>query len=126
MVTSTTRTPRRTQAQRRGAARAAIIETAIRLLADGGYANMTLADLGERAGYSRSLAAHYFGSKAKLLAAVVEHVLDHNPLARLDESLRGYARIEAEIAAVFDGLDEYPDLIRAYLVITFEAITSLP
>ncbi|MET7926991.1 TetR/AcrR family transcriptional regulator [Streptomyces sp. NPDC005349] len=121
-----TQTPRRTQAQRRGTARTAIIETAIRLLADGGYANMTLADLGERAGYSRSLATHYFGSKPKLLAAVVKHVLDHNPPARLEESLRGFARIEAEIAAVFDGLDEDPDMARAYIVITFEAITSLP
>ncbi|MET7842573.1 TetR/AcrR family transcriptional regulator [Streptomyces sp. NPDC005356] len=126
MVTSITRTPRRTQAQRRGTARAAIVETAIRLLANGGYANMTLADLGERAGYSRSLATHYFGSKPKLLAAVVQHVLDHNPSARLDESLRGFARIEAEVAAVFDGLDESPHMARAYIVITFEAITSLP
>ncbi|MEU1369772.1 TetR/AcrR family transcriptional regulator [Streptomyces sp. NPDC005803] len=126
MVTSITRTPRRTQAQRRDTARAAIIETAIRLLADGGYANMTLADLGERAGYSRSLATHYFGSKPKLLAAVVQHVLDQNPSARLDESLRGFARIEAEVAAVLDGLEESPHMARAYIVITFEAITSLP
>jgi AcrR family transcriptional regulator len=126
MVTSTTPTPKRTQAQRRGAARTAIVETAIRLLADGGYANMTLADLGERAGYSRSLATHYFGTKPKLLAAVVEHVLGNNPPKRLDESVRGLARIEAEIAAVFDGLDENPDSARAYIVITFEAVTSVP
>ncbi|MFE9320758.1 TetR/AcrR family transcriptional regulator [Nocardia sp. NPDC052278] len=123
MVTSITRMQKRTQAQRRGAARAAIIETAVRLLADSGYANMTLADLGERAGYSRSLATHYFGTKSKLLAAVVEHVLAQNPL---DETHRGFARIEADIAAVLDGLDRNPDACRAYIVITFEAVTALP
>ncbi|MFI5953153.1 TetR/AcrR family transcriptional regulator [Cryptosporangium sp. NPDC051539] len=125
-MTSTTPAAKRTQAQRRDAARTAIVETAIRLLADGGYANMTLADLGERAGYSRSLAAHYFGSKPKLLAAVVDHVLRDNPLARLDESLSGLARVEAELSAVFEGLEKDPNPVRAYLVITFEAITTVP
>lgn len=126
MMTSITPGTRRTQAQRRDAARSAIIDTAVELLGAGGYRNLTLAELGERAGYSRSLAAHYFGSKPKLLIAVVAHVLGHSPLTRLDESLRGFARIDGELAAVFDGLDEDPTSARAYIAITFEAVTSLP
>ncbi|MEV5831447.1 TetR/AcrR family transcriptional regulator [Spirillospora sp. NPDC052242] len=126
MVTSRTGRPRRTQEQRRDAARAAIIETAVRLLADGGYGNMTLADLGERAGYSRSLATHYFGSKPKLLAAVLDHVLRESPPGRMPASVSGLRRVQAEIGAVFDGLDENPSSARAYIVITHEAVTSLP
>jgi AcrR family transcriptional regulator len=126
MATSITGRPRRTQEQRREAARIAIVETAIRLLAEGGYGNMTLADLGERAGYSRSLATHYFGTKPKLLAAVLEHVLKESPPGRLDDSVSGYRRVEVEIGAVFDGLNDSPSSARAYIIITHEAVTSLP
>ncbi len=125
MVTSITQRSRRTQAQRRDAARIAILETAIHLLADGGYGNMTLADLGERAGYSRSLATHYFGSKPKLLAAIIDHVLRESPPAALDDNVRGAERIEAEIIGLFDGLTANPSAARAYIVIAHEAATSL-
>src|SRR4051794_27133072 len=126
MAMSSTLRPRRTQEQRRDAARTAIIETAIRLLNEGGYGKMTLADLGERAGYSRSLATHYFGSKPKLLAEVLDHVLRESPPASLDDSVTGFRRIEAEIGAVFDGLKDNPSSLRAYVIITHEAVTSLP
>ncbi|WP_322768945.1 TetR/AcrR family transcriptional regulator [Frankia sp. Cr1] len=124
-MTSITQRSRRTQAQRRDAARIAILETAIHLLADGGYGNMTLADLGERAGYSRSLATHYFGSKPKLLAAIIDHVLRESPPAALDDNVRGAERIEAEIIGLFDGLTANPSAARAYIVIAHEAATSL-
>ncbi|SNQ49325.1 putative Regulatory protein TetR [Frankia canadensis] len=124
-MTSSTRRPRRTQAQRRDAARAAILETAVRLLAGGGYSNMTLADLGERAGYSRSLAAHYFGSKPKLLAAIIDHVRESSPPS-MPDTLRGVGRIETEIIKFFDGLVTDAENIRAYIVIAHEAATSLP
>ncbi len=126
MVMSITRHQRRTQAERRDAARGAMIETAIQLLADGGYGSMTLADLGERSGYSRSLATHYFGSKPKLLAAIVDHVLGESPPTVVDHDLRGLERIEAGIAALFDGLTINPSWARAYIVIAHEAATSTP
>ncbi len=133
MATSTTRytrhtagRTRRTQEERRDAARTAIIQTAIHLLADTGYGSMTLADLGERAGYSRSLATHYFGTKAKLLAEVLDHVLRESPTGRLDDSVSGLPRVEAEIGAVFEGLNDSPSSARAYMVIAHEAVTSLP
>src|SRR4051794_7961460 len=92
MVMSSTERHRRTQAQRRDTARTAIMETAIELLAAGGYAKLTLADLGERAGYSRSLATHYFGSKRKLLSAVIAYVLSNSP-PTLDSDIRDVERI---------------------------------
>src|SRR3954447_20266254 len=104
MGTSMPNGDRRTQAQRRAAARGAILDTAIELLADGGYANMTLADVGERAGYSRSLATHYFGSKPKLLAAIIQRVRTESPPPVLDSELRGVGRIASEISGVFDGI----------------------
>ena len=126
MVTSMPEPRRRTQAQRRDAARAALLDTAIGLLADGGYASMTLADVGERAGYSRSLAAHYFGSKPKLLAAIIDYVLTESPPPTLDPGLRGVGRIEAEITSFFDGLVSHPSWVRVYIVIAHEAATAVP
>jgi AcrR family transcriptional regulator len=126
MVTSSAQRPRRTQEQRRDTARTAILETGIQLLADGGYGRMTLADLGERAGYSRSLATHYFGSKPKLLAAIIEHIRTDSPPPTMGPEMRGLDRIEAELAGVFDGLARNPSRIRAYIVIAHEAATSVP
>jgi AcrR family transcriptional regulator len=116
---------RRTQAERRDAARTAILETAIELLAAGGYASMTLADLGERAGYSRSLAAHYYGSKPELLRSIVEYVLVDSPPTRMSPDMTGLDRVEAEIQGLFYGLTNRPARARAYIVIAHEAATAL-
>jgi len=117
---------RRTQSERRDAARTAILETAVQLLAGGGYASMTLADLGQRAGYSRSLATHYFGSKSKLLAEVIDYVLTESPPRTVADDAPGTARIEAEIEGFFANLRAHPWWPRAYIVIAHEAATSLP
>src|SRR5437879_11365844 len=126
MATSTADPPRRTQAQRRDTARTAILETAIRLLADGGYGRIHLADVGERAGYIRSLATHYFGPKPQLLAAIIDHVLSASPPRALDGDTRGIERVDAEIASLFAGLRASPQWVRAYIVIAHEAATSVP
>jgi AcrR family transcriptional regulator len=65
---------RRTQAERREEAERAILEAATRLVAAKGLDDVTLADAGEAAGYSRGLPSHYFGSKAELLTAVAEYI----------------------------------------------------
>lgn len=65
---------RRTQAERREEAESALLDAATRLIAEKGLDEFTLGDVGEAAGYSRGLPAHYFGSKADLLAAIGEHI----------------------------------------------------
>jgi AcrR family transcriptional regulator len=65
---------RRTQAERREEAERAILDAATRIVAAKGLDELTLADAGEAAGYSRGLPSHYFGSKAELLAAIVEYI----------------------------------------------------
>jgi len=51
-----------------------MIEAAIELLNTVGIQGTTLVAIGERAGYSRGLASHHFGSKAKLLRAVLRQL----------------------------------------------------
>lgn len=59
------------------AARAALIEAASELFAERGYHDSSVAEIGARAGVSRGLVNHHFGSKENLLAAVIEaHIVE--------------------------------------------------
>src|SRR5262249_5707497 len=64
----------RTHSERREEAARKIMSTAIRIIAEQGLDQLTLAQAGESAGYSRALPAHYFGSKNDLVIAVAEHI----------------------------------------------------
>ena len=54
---------RRTQEERREEAERRILEAATRIIGKTGVETFTLADVGEAAGYSRGLPAHYFKTK---------------------------------------------------------------
>src|SRR5262249_3690137 len=51
-----------------------LLEAALELVARRGTVRMTLAEVGEAAGYSRGLPAHRFGSKAGLLRALAAYI----------------------------------------------------
>ena len=65
---------RRTHAQRREEAEQRLLEAALEIVARRGTLRMTLAEVGEAAGYSRGLAGHRFGSKAGLLHALAASI----------------------------------------------------
>jgi TetR/AcrR family acrAB operon transcriptional repressor len=65
----------RTQAERREEAERRILHAAIRLIVDKGYDRFTLAEVGDLAGYSRGLPAHYFGKKEDLLSEVARFIV---------------------------------------------------
>lgn len=62
--------PRRTQAQRRASTEAALLSAAADIVVESGVGSLTLARVGERAGYSRGIVTHHFGSKTALIEAV--------------------------------------------------------
>lgn len=66
--------PRRTQAARREEAEQRLLEAAMEIVAQRGSVRMTLAEVGEAAGYSRGLPAHRFGSKAGLVHALAGYI----------------------------------------------------
>ena len=77
MDTSAKKRRRRTQEERREEAERRLLEAAVRIIGKTGVETFTLADVGEAAGYSRGLPAHYFETKSGLLAAVVRYLVDH-------------------------------------------------
>ena len=65
---------RRSHAQRREEAEQRLLDAALAIVARRGAVRMTLAEVGEAAGYSRGLPAHRFGNKAGLLHALAGHI----------------------------------------------------
>ena len=51
-----------------------MLRAAVTLIAEKGIAGLTLNDVGEAAGYSRGLPAHYFGTRDQLAGAVARHM----------------------------------------------------
>ena len=116
-------TVRRTQQQRRDQAEAALLDAAAELVIEEGVHSLTLARVGARAGYSRGLVTHYFGSKQALLQRLARAAqsgfvpgLDGVPPG-LDRLLR---LIDGYIAAL--GQLRMPN--RAFLLLWAEAATA--
>lgn len=65
---------RKTHAQRREEAERRLLDAALAIVAQRGSVRMTLAEVGQAAGYSRGLAAHRFGSKAGLVQALAGYI----------------------------------------------------
>jgi AcrR family transcriptional regulator len=66
--------PRRTQAQRTAATRAALIDAGRKLFADKGFADVSTQAIVSAAGVTRGALYHQFGDKTELFAAVYEEV----------------------------------------------------
>lgn len=65
---------RRTQEERRTEAEQRLLAAAAELIAEVGPSGITLANVGERGGYSRGLATHHFGSKGAMMQRLVDSV----------------------------------------------------
>jgi AcrR family transcriptional regulator len=76
----------RTQEQRRIEAERRLVRAAAELVGEIGPTRVTLANVGERAGYSRGLATHHFGSKGALMQRLVETVTSQFRDAMVEES----------------------------------------
>lgn len=70
---TSTAAPRRTQAERRAATRAALLEATIACLAEEGYARTTTRRIAERAGVTPGAQQHHFATKADLVAEALDH-----------------------------------------------------
>jgi len=102
----------RTQEQRRIEAERRLVRAAAELVAEIGPARVTLANVGERAGYSRGLATHHFGSKGALMQRLVEVVTSQfrdtiveesqsdSPLDQLRRLIDFYFRVVSDLQPV--------------------------
>ena len=91
-------TVRRTQQERRAETERRVLDAAIELIARSGSRSVTLAQVGEAAGYSRGIVHHRFGGRERLIEAVLDHA------QRLD--LPGYSG---------DGLGQLVGIVESHV-----------
>ncbi|MET8779149.1 helix-turn-helix domain-containing protein [Nocardia sp. NPDC004654] len=115
---------RRTQAERRAASRRRLIDAAIELLATRGYARTSLAAIGEKAGVSRGLITHHFGSKEQCIAEVVAHIRRLVEAELHENERRGLAAIENLLRVYLQESWQHSYSARAMYVILVEALTA--
>jgi AcrR family transcriptional regulator len=114
-------TERPTQAQRRERTEAALLAAAAELVVEQGVTSLTLAAVGTRAGYSRGIVSHHYGSKGALIDALARASqvgfvpgVEHPPgLERLVFLVRGYVTALAHAGP----------LSRAFLLLWAESAT---
>src|SRR3954462_9827649 len=92
--------PRRNQAQRSAATRAALLDATLECLVQDGYANTTTSRVAERAGLSRGAHLHHFQTRQALLAAAMEHLAERRGeqlLAAAEKLPAGRERLEQSL-----------------------------
>lgn len=121
-VLNSAKRTRLTQEERREASEQRILEAALELVAEKGSIRVTLAEIGEKAGYSRGLPAHRFGSKNKLLAALGQFIYERFAQHRkIFYSEPGLKSLEATIRAYFTREETNWMATRALIVIMAES-----
>ncbi|WP_037078066.1 TetR/AcrR family transcriptional regulator [Pseudonocardia spinosispora] len=115
--------PRRTQRGRRAEAEARLVQAAIELIAEKGVQGLVLSEVGERAGYSRGLPAHYFGSRIALIVTTAQRTVE-GFADRVEAHLHGSSGLPAVLRFVADYLgnaQDDPVSARALLIVSTEA-----
>ena len=113
--------PRRTQRERVGESSRRLAEAAIALIAEQGYTATTAQEIGLRAGYSRDMVRVRFGTKEALLDTILTSEYESRLDQPDDPSESGLRRVLSRIDRMRRFAEEDAQLLRAMLVLNFEA-----
>ena len=104
-----------------------LLDAAAELVAERGYADATVAEIGKRAGYSRGLVSARFGSKENLMWALVQRASDTWFPHLLDPPHRGSARDQllALVRTIGEQVARDPQALRVLERLIFEASGEL-
>jgi AcrR family transcriptional regulator len=116
-------TARRTQQERREQAEAALLNAAAELAVERGVRSLTLARVGERAGYSRGIVTHHFGSKQALIERLAR-ATQAGFVPGLGGLPPGLDRLLRLINGYVGALGQVGVLNRAFLLLWAEAATE--
>jgi AcrR family transcriptional regulator len=127
-MTRTAINTRRSHSERREEAERSMLDAAVKIVAERGLEDLTLAECGEAAGYSRGLAAHYFGSKEELISAIAQHIVDD-----YSQRLRADRRARVGLVGLLESIDFYLEsgrsnvtTLRAFHAVLGSAVKQSP
>ncbi|MGH2900157.1 MAG: TetR/AcrR family transcriptional regulator [Solirubrobacteraceae bacterium] len=129
MPTRKSKAPRPRQAERRALSQRRLLDAATQLIAERGFSRTTLAQIGEKAGYSRGLVNERFGSKAELVRVLADEFQTHFAHDRLEPALAHKHGLEALLVTVDTYLETVvrsEHLGRAYYELLGESIGLVP
>jgi AcrR family transcriptional regulator len=111
---------RRTQAERRAETERRVLEATMEIIARDGVRAVTMAAVGEAAGYSRGIVNHQFGTREGLMTAVAK--LAQSQFAPVAPDLRGRERIVSDVGAYLAALRSGPRGASVFLRLWIAAI----
>ncbi len=97
-----------------------------RIVVERGVRALTLAEVGQTAGYSRGIVNHAFGTRQALVRRLTEELQDRLALEVVDADPRGIARVQSWAASYLSAFERRHDDARAFLTLWADAITSEP
>jgi AcrR family transcriptional regulator len=106
-----------------------LLDAAGDLIGEGGYAAMTLAAVGARAGYSRGLVTARFGSKRELLEALVDRISTNWNVRNVHPRTVGKPGLDGlliTLEAIRIQARRNPDALRRLYALQFEALGPVP
>jgi len=114
---------RRTQQERREQTERKVIAAATALIAEHGSRALTLAKVGEAAGYSRGIVSHHFGSRENLLRAVMR---DAQVFDLPEQGGSAGVWLAEMVRAYLESVANQHSAPRAFLLMWGEAIATDP
>jgi len=121
--------PRPRQSERRALSQRRLLDAATQLIAERGFSRTTLAQIGEKAGYSRGLVNERFGSKGELVRVLADEFQTYFAHDQLEPALAGKHGLEALLITIDTYLDSVvrsEHLGRAYYELLGESIGLVP
>jgi AcrR family transcriptional regulator len=116
---------RRSQKERVAESERRLLDEAVRLIAEKGFAQTSAAEIGERAGFSREMVRARYGSKDALLTSLLRETFEARLLPRWDTGASGAERVLAQVDGLREALRRDPDGLRAFFVLSFESVTPI-
>jgi AcrR family transcriptional regulator len=117
------------QTERSSLSTARLLNATAELIAERGFEQTTLAEIGKRAGYSHGLVTRRFGSKVKLVQSLIERLSDRFGHEKLPETLADLVGVDAllkVITEIRDDASRSSSALRSFYALLFEGIRPIP
>ncbi len=114
---------RRTQQERRETTERALLTATADLVVESGLRSVTLAEVGRRAGYSRGIVTHHYGSKQALVEALVK-ASQAGFVPGVDDVAPGLERVLVLVEGYLGAVGGIGSLSRAFLVLWAESVAD--
>lgn len=113
-----------TQRQRRARSTERLIAALVESIAEKGFERTTAAEIGARAGYSRSIVGVQYGSKQRLVRSLVRTRLEDWRPVRRPPGITGLDWLTSRIDALAEQARTDELLVRALVAVCFESLSA--